>query len=1150
MTDLVYTYDGEQVRFSTKAPSPGFFTRIMGTRTPSPDINGWAAGAAARCDGLGALRQYGEEHAGTVQVEADRIAASHAAVATLTAGQARSLGLPGHPPFPLVADTRGVIGSSGFELRTRWMESGRPVTARRRGAFLESGKGVFLIPDPQFSLVELADAFEAGSVAPPEHWNALARFRHLLGSAPESPDAVSMSEFLRGLRIYSGTALSLQLKGSPENPDFDPVLFGTSTARTGDDEDRPPSESDVPISESDEFLGQELLAAFQSDSRTGFRSFETAKRSYLLGPKTCLIVDDDLETALQVVREKQQAAPAERRAFAANPRAAIADRLAATARSPSAEMDGDVLDEDIEERVASLFVETPEYADRAIGLGIWQAPAIEFVARPTNEWLPEAFSVDLGGVQIQLTPDAAAPLQESIDAAIEAGESEVRYQGQPIPATPEVSEKLAGIVEAAATDDPEDSDSPDTAVAPVKGAPDRTVIIVHENFVEENWSPRIPERESRPPEGDEVPKSVRTELLDHQREALQWQIAGWCAGLPGLLNADDQGLGKTLQTLAFLAWLKAWMSRAPESRRKPILVVAPTGLLRTWEDEADKHLAGTGLGACVKAYGSNLKALRAPGLAGRDTDDGKPRLRFGDLHAAFKEGLGHGWWVLTTYETLTNYQHSFREIPFAVVVFDEIQKIKNTATLMALAARGIRADFRIGLTGTPIENYVGDLWSVMDAVVPGRLDTLKQFLQHYQEVTENNMRELHARVFHSVESGGVRYPPSGQRRLKEEVLEDLPRKDYRIYPAIMHPAQEAVYEQARASLAVGDRGAGLRMLHHIRGASLHPESPDAEQGAPDSYLARSARLDSVRRILLRLQARGERVLLFTEHRRMQAFVAQWIRSEFGLDRVPIINGATPITKRKKIVTDFQDHLASDGGFDVLILSPRAAGVGLTLTAATHVIHLSRWWNPAVEEQCNDRIYRIGQERDVTIHLPFAIHTDYRERSFDCVLNDLMRRKRSLARAALWPPVLSGADQQALMRGICDGEVLDPGVVDGHSEESFVRWVADRAQKSGDWQRAEGYVSADGALLLRNRRRQGDCALVWARHTDRIDHPVGEAEIQALLRATEPVREEHVQLVAVTNAAAFTDGADALAMENDVVLVDRVRLGLWPAHVLA
>ncbi len=127
-----------------------------------------------------------------------------------------------------------------------------------------------------------------------------------------------------------------------------------------------------------------------------------------------------------------------------------------------------------------------------------------------------------------------------------------------------------------------------------------------------------------------------------------------------------------------------------------------------------------------------------------------------------------------------------------------------------------------------------------------------------------------------------------------------------------------------------------------------------------------------------------------------------VKAAFGLERVDLINGDTPIKQRQIIVNRFQEHQVHDGGFDLLVLGPKAAGTGLTLTAATHVIHLSRWWNPAVEEQCNDRVHRLGQTKDVSIHLPMAIHPHYREQSFDCLLHSLMQRKRRLASSALWP----------------------------------------------------------------------------------------------------------------------------------------------------
>ena len=153
------------------------------------------------------------------------------------------------------------------------------------------------------------------------------------------------------------------------------------------------------------------------------------------------------------------------------------------------------------------------------------------------------------------------------------------------------------------------------------------------------------------------------------------------------------------------------------------------------------------------------------------------------------------------------------------------------------------------------------------------------------------------------------------------------------------------------------------------------------------------------------------------------------RAEFGLARIDLINGDTPIPQRQAIVNRFQGHLDDDGGFDILVLGPKAAGVGLTLTAATHVLHLSRWWNPAVEEQCNDRVHRLGQMHPVTIHVPMAIHSGYREHSFDCLLHSLMQRKRNLAQSALWPMGDTQGDvaelQNSLMGGRGGQSVTDP-----------------------------------------------------------------------------------------------------------------------------
>lgn len=258
------------------------------------------------------------------------------------------------------------------------------------------------------------------------------------------------------------------------------------------------------------------------------------------------------------------------------------------------------------------------------------------------------------------------------------------------------------------------------------------------------------------------------------------------------------------------------------------------------------------------------------------------------------------------------------------------------------------------------------------------------------------MTELYRRTFEEIAGK----PPLAIRRVKEVVAKDLPEKARKLHPRLMPPLQATVYDDARVKLAGGGLGAQLKMLHHIRSVSVHPAM---DMNSDDSeFIDASARLKAAMDVLRSVRARGERALVFIEHLQMQYRFIELVKAELGLKQVDIINGKTPIHHRQAIVNRFQQHLNVDGGFDLLVLGPKAAGTGLTLTAATHVIHLSRWWNPAVEEQCNDRVHRLGQTRPVSIHLPLAIHPGYREHSFDCLLQSLMTRKRRLASSALWP----------------------------------------------------------------------------------------------------------------------------------------------------
>jgi SNF2 family DNA or RNA helicase len=521
---------------------------------------------------------------------------------------------------------------------------------------------------------------------------------------------------------------------------------------------------------------------------------------------------------------------------------------------------------------------------------------------------------------------------------------------------------------------------------------------------------------------------------------LSWAQAAWRAGLPGILNADEQGLGKTLQTIAFLAWLKERLAEEDGPCRGPVLVVAPTSLLENWEVEVSRHLEAPGLGTLVRLFGSGTAAFRKAGARGRDTDDATDRLDFTVIHEAMAEGRAHRMWMLTTYQTLTNYQHSLGRIPFSAIVFDEIQALKNPGTLAAKAAKAMNGDFRIGLTGTPVENNITDLWAVMDQLAPGYLGPLNDFRSRFraEDPDPDLLGELHNLVF---APQGDR-PAFALRRLKEDAAAHLPEKARFLHPARMPPVQAEAYESARAALAGGGLGAALKMLQRIRGVSLHPD-PGMEEG----FESASARLSGALKILDRVREAGERALVFIEDRRMQHRFVALARARYGLNRIDIINGNTPIRQRQAIVDRFQE-LRGTRTFSFLVLGPRAAGTGLTLTAATHVIHLSRWWNPAVEEQCNDRVHRIGQDSPVSIHMPMSVHPRYGTGSFDCQLQILMERKRRLARQTLFPAGETREDADQLRRGLV-GDSSASGDVDKVIGELFTAMNRDRPRPLPD-----------------------------------------------------------------------------------------------------
>lgn len=998
--DFVST--SEAVTLTVRPDKSGLLGRVFGKATPR-DLEHLPPQERDLLLAIGDLRALGDEMPGSLKISSDGIVMSHRLAASLDGQTAQTLGLPPLVDLTLKTDVEGVLGSPNFRLRYEWQHHGKRQPVDRQGSILNPKGKARRLPLWLMDAIEVADGFSHGQ-DDAGHWEALAKFRQALDPGVMVTDAsaaarVSMTDFLAGLEVRLADRFSIA--PTEAGDDFEVVPFsGQSIKAAGFADDA----TGVPEAAGE--LSGEALLTFQRRVRE-----RGALPAFRLAPGSFLVIDRAAAPVLETMARVQKEPASDRAAFVRNPRARITQSVEDALRK-AGRLDGlspDAEEEAIEAAAGPAFVETQEFSERVVGIKVFEKAAQEIAAGSTT-WLPENFAQKLAGHLAEMSDRDLASLRERVTRAMEAGEPSIPVGDVALPARQEALNLIDQARSARAVQHSTDEHEVDV---PKAGKAGPFVLDTLENTDELRWQAKLQPR--RTAIGDKPPVTIQTPLKDHQVDSFDWQISTWKAGLPGILNADEQGLGKTLQTIAFLAWLKEHMAKAIDGARGPVLVVAPTSLLQNWEQEVELHLRKPGLGHLVRLYGGSTQARKLSGASGRDTDTGEAKLDLEFLEEAVAEGRAHRFWVLTTYTTLCNYQHSLQRIRFSAVVFDEIQTLKNHASLRAKSGRSVNADFRIGLTGTPIENHVGDLWSIMDILGCDMLGTLDAFRQRYAATDKGTMADLHARVFKPV--GAL--PPLGQRRLKQDVARDLLPKQRRIHPRLMPPPQEAHYEDAKLKLARGGLGAALKALHHIRSVSVHPALHAASDDA--GFINVSARLQATFDILRDIERRQERALVFIEHRQMQYRFIELARSEFNLNRIDLINGDTPIPQRQAIVNRFQRHLDSDEGFDLLVLGPKAAGTGLTLTAATHVIHLSRWWNPAVEEQCNDRTHRIGQKQRVTVHVPMAIHGGYREHSFDCLLQSLMQRKRNLAQAALWPMGDTSDDTGELQRILLSGE---------------------------------------------------------------------------------------------------------------------------------
>jgi SNF2 family DNA or RNA helicase len=497
------------------------------------------------------------------------------------------------------------------------------------------------------------------------------------------------------------------------------------------------------------------------------------------------------------------------------------------------------------------------------------------------------------------------------------------------------------------------------------------------------------------------PAGLSADLRPYQAYGYSWLEFQRRWGI-GVCLADDMGLGKTIQTLAMLQRIKEQHGALPA----PVLLVAPTSVVVNWAKEAARFTPG-------------LRTL---------VHQGAQRVRSYEFGAAARQ---HDL-VATSYALVRRDAALLQAIDWFGVILDEAQNIKNPATRQTQAIRRLPATFRLALTGTPVENRLAELWSIMHFLNPGFLGSQHTFRAHFALPIERYGDEQAAARLRRLVS------PFILRRVKTDpnVIQDLPdkqeMKEYctlsteqaTLYEAVVRESLQAIEGARDSGLDGAPGGAGdierkgmvLAMLMKLKQICNHPAQflhqmgGESESGsASDDLLARSGKLERLVELVDELLDAGDHALIFSQFAEMGGFLRTFLQDRFGVP-VLFLHGGTPPRKRNEMVEQFQQEA---GGPRLFVLSLKAGGTGLNLTRANHVFHFDRWWNPAVEDQATDRAFRIGQKQNVQVHKFVCVGT------LEEKIDAMIEQKKGLARAVVgggenWLTELSTAELRDLV----------------------------------------------------------------------------------------------------------------------------------------
>lgn len=472
-------------------------------------------------------------------------------------------------------------------------------------------------------------------------------------------------------------------------------------------------------------------------------------------------------------------------------------------------------------------------------------------------------------------------------------------------------------------------------------------------------------------QADKLEQLSQPKGLDGQLRPYQLYGFSWLAFLRkwgmGACLADDMGLGKTIQTISLLLNEKGTKKRLPA----PALLIAPTSVVTNWEREIGKFAPG------LKTY----------------VHRGGSRLRGEEMREAVKDQDV----VLTSYPVARLDAESFQSIKWLTVILDEAQNIKNPEAKQTQAIRKINAEFRIALTGTPVENRLSELWSIMHFLNPGYLGARKSFRENFSLPIERYQDGEAIKQLKQLTT------PFILRRVKTDphVISDLPEKvETKVYCSLTEEQAtlyEAVVQDVMKKIEEEDgikrRGLVLSMMMQLKQICNHPVQylHQKRKGSTDVTLDnRSGKLERLGELLEEVLAENDRALIFTQFAEMGEMLADYLPRAFGA-ATQFLHGGTSAKMRDQMVRRFQE---GEHASPIFILSLKAGGTGLNLTRANHVFHFDRWWNPAMENQATDRAFRIGQKRNVQVHKFVTTGT------LEEMIDDMIESKKGLAQAVV------------------------------------------------------------------------------------------------------------------------------------------------------